>query len=574
MRQMLDVLCRTDRVDYRFVRSPDLCLLNPDTLPARTNDDARILADRALACFRDRAGADRRPPNGCRRSRTRDVRRCNAGGGACVWPRVLGFVSGLSFGLRNSSRLRRRYALFGVRFLTFFSLVVYGWIIHYVGWSKMVRTNWGLGGLVLVDDFVVNFTALSRDPAFGLVGAVFRRTGIAADPPGVEFHGGRLGHGYMALQGAEQSLGLIMPVILLYVIRRDVLARFFPGWDQNALAEPLEIALLGTLVLAVSPLFIRLAWPTRSLPPGPLRRRLERIATRVDFPFTDVLIWDTGQHDGEERMRHRNLARVSLMSWLTDALIESLSPLEIAAVFGHEIGHIAHRHLLYFAFFFMGSLGVLTVFAEIVSMGGPWVEQMAQLTPWTPAIVSEVVQAAGSFWASWGCISGSSSASFRGDSEGAARPTYSAARLFLVIWRIAPRTRISTTATCHRGPFDGSRTRVCASGRNPDLRRQRPRQRRADQRPRPERSIVAAAPEALRNGSLFWRDSNGNPMVRAVSNVAIAGCGSALASSWSWRSCSRSWRNSANSRRLVASLVVTRRAGDRPQARATDRGLP
>ena len=54
---------------------------------------------------------------------------------------------------------------------------------------------------------------------------------------------------------------------------------------------------------------------------------------------------------------------------LTDALIESLSPLEIAAVFGHEIGHIAHRHLLYFAFFFMGSLGVLTVLAEIVSTG-------------------------------------------------------------------------------------------------------------------------------------------------------------------------------------------------------------
>ena len=28
---------------------------------------------------------------------------------------------------------------------------------------------------------------------------------------------------------ARQSLGLILPVILLYVIRRDVLARFFPG---------------------------------------------------------------------------------------------------------------------------------------------------------------------------------------------------------------------------------------------------------------------------------------------------------------------------------------------------------
>ena len=55
---------------------------------------------------------------------------------------------------------------------------------------------------------------------------------------------------------------------------------------------------------------------------------------------------------------------------LTDALIDSLTPLEVAAVFGHEIGHIAHRHLLYFAFFFMGSLGVLTILAEVVSLVG------------------------------------------------------------------------------------------------------------------------------------------------------------------------------------------------------------
>ena len=79
---------------------------------------------------------------------------------------VLAFGLGfwVSFQVSHSgyatSRLRRRYA-FGVRFLTVLSLVVYGWIIHSVGWSKMVRTNWGLGGLVLVDDFVVFLPYLS-----------------------------------------------------------------------------------------------------------------------------------------------------------------------------------------------------------------------------------------------------------------------------------------------------------------------------------------------------------------------------------------------------------------------------
>ena len=143
-------------------------------------------------------------------------------------------------------------------------------------------------------------------------------------------------------------------------------------------------------MLAVSPLFIRLAWPTRSLPPGPLRRRLERIAARVDFAFTDVLVWDTGNMMVNACVTGI-LPRFRYVL-LTDALIDSLSPLEVAAVFGHEIGHIAHRHLLYFAFFFVGSLGVLTILAEVVSLAGPYAEQAATLTPWTPAVVSEMFQ--------------------------------------------------------------------------------------------------------------------------------------------------------------------------------------
>ena len=51
---------------------------------------------------------------------------------------------------------------------------------------------------------------------------------------------------------------------------------------------------------------------------------------------------------------------------LTDALIENLNPLEVAAVFGHEIGHIAHRHLFYLGFFFVGSLGVMALLLKVI----------------------------------------------------------------------------------------------------------------------------------------------------------------------------------------------------------------
>src|SRR5262249_30213439 len=75
-------------------------------------------------------------------------------------------IAGLAFGLgfwvafrashfgATTSRLRQRYGL-GVRLITMLSLVVYAWIIHCVGWSKLVRGSWGLDGAILVDDIAV-----------------------------------------------------------------------------------------------------------------------------------------------------------------------------------------------------------------------------------------------------------------------------------------------------------------------------------------------------------------------------------------------------------------------------------
>src|SRR5262245_19484530 len=78
----------------------------------------------------------------------------------------IALIAGLAFGLgfwvafrasyvgSSTSRLRHIYVL-GMRTLTFLSLVVYGWIIHSVGWSKLVRTNWGLDGMVFLDDTLI-----------------------------------------------------------------------------------------------------------------------------------------------------------------------------------------------------------------------------------------------------------------------------------------------------------------------------------------------------------------------------------------------------------------------------------
>jgi STE24 endopeptidase len=323
---------------------------------------------------------------------------------------ILAFGLGLWVALRVSqfgyapTRLRRRYAL-GVRLLTIISLLVFAWIIHSVGWSKLVRTNWGLGGLVLIDDVVVflPYLLIQLLVWWGLFFAerALQITHSLSPPSGL----GR----YLTLT-TRQSVGLILPVIVLYVIRRDVIERFWPEWDQNPLAEPLEIAVLGTMVLMVSPLFVRFAWPTRSLPPGPLRRRLERISDRVGFQFSDVLVWDTGYMMVNACVTGI-LPRFRYVL-LTDALIESLSAQETAAVFGHEIGHIAHRHLLYFGIFFMGSLGVLSLLALGVSMADPLFVRLARLTTWEPSLVTQLGEGIGVlivlglyFWIVFGLVS-------------------------------------------------------------------------------------------------------------------------------------------------------------------------
>jgi STE24 endopeptidase len=118
-----------------------------------------------------------------------------------------------------------------------------------------------------------------------------------------------------------------------------------------------SLVIMGVMVLVLAPAFVRIAWPTRSLPPGPLRDRLEHLARRVGFRCTDILVWDTNQVVV-------NAGVTGSLPWfryvlLTDALVENLGPHEVAAVFGHEIGHIAHRHLVYFGFFILGSIGVL-----------------------------------------------------------------------------------------------------------------------------------------------------------------------------------------------------------------------
>jgi STE24 endopeptidase len=279
----------------------------------------------------------------------------------------LALVGALAFGLGRfvaarvsrqgyaTSALRRRYS-WGVRLIELLTLGVYAGILYEARWPVVVRSGFGLGETILVDDLLIllPFFLAQLLGWWGLYAAE-----RALRPAGTlgALRVATLGR-FLTLK-VRHSLGLILPGVLVFSLGQDLARHQWPRWASATWTPLAAMAALGLVVLLLSPVFVRLAWPTRPLPPGPLRDRLEHLAHRFGFRCTDILVWDTGNV-------LVNAGVTGALPWfryvlLTDTLIESLNPLEIAAVFGHEIGHSAHHHLYYLGFFFVGSLGVMAL---------------------------------------------------------------------------------------------------------------------------------------------------------------------------------------------------------------------
>jgi STE24 endopeptidase len=251
-----------------------------------------------------------------------------------------------------SSRLRRGYRV-GTRAIAALGLGVFAGILHLLDWPAVVRSAFGGRGWPVVSDVSLLLPFLLAEMAtwWGLFPA--ERLLHEART------GGDLSLKRYLVRRERQAVGLLLPVLLVYSLGQDLLPRLLPSAAASPWAQHASLVLMAALVLSGSPFFLRIAWPTAPLPPGPLRDRLEGLARRQGFRCTDILVWDTGG-------LLVNAGVTGTLPWyryvlLTDALVENLTPDEVAAVFGHEIGHIAHRHLLSFGVFFLGTVGVMAV---------------------------------------------------------------------------------------------------------------------------------------------------------------------------------------------------------------------
>ncbi len=190
---------------------------------------------------------------------------------------------------------------------------------------------------------------------------------------------------YLNFQIRHNLLLVVPPIVLTLVLRGFFV--FFPGLENETVLAGAGLVMMAGAIISV-PLILRLFLGLRPLPAGPLRDRLEGAARRLGFGFNDILIWNT-RRSIANAMVSGAVPRMRYIV-LTDLLIEKLTPDEVEAVFGHEVGHIKHHHMLLYIVFFIGSLALMT---------GLWKCCEGMLPPALAAIVPAPVVAASAGWA-------------------------------------------------------------------------------------------------------------------------------------------------------------------------------
>jgi STE24 endopeptidase len=234
--------------------------------------------------------------------------------------------------LRRCRRLRR--------FHTICWLVLSVAMLYGLDWAQIVRFNWRLDHVILLEDVVVLVPVLvplilSWAAFYEVDRALQVAGGWTADSETTT-------RGQFVVLQLRHCLGmLLLPVLGLSAIQ-DMAELFFPGVLKGDYALLVYVPPL-VLLFAFFPTMLRYVWQTFPLAAGSLHDRLQDAARRAGFRCRRILVWET----------NGTLVNAAVAGFLpplryvflTDGLLTQLTEEEIEAVFGHEVGHIRHRHL-------------------------------------------------------------------------------------------------------------------------------------------------------------------------------------------------------------------------------------
>ncbi len=168
------------------------------------------------------------------------------------------------------------------------------------------------------------------------------------------------------------NISFAMPVLLPWVVLSGVsdLVRVLPydnikNFFSNPFGEVLYFLFFLFLVALVGPLLVQKFWQCRPLEVGPHRTRIENLCRSVNLGYRNILHWPIfeGRIITAGVMGLIKRFRYILV---THALLDLLEPDEIDAVIAHEIGHVKHRHLLYYLIFFIGYMVISFSLLDLV----------------------------------------------------------------------------------------------------------------------------------------------------------------------------------------------------------------
>jgi STE24 endopeptidase len=167
---------------------------------------------------------------------------------------------------------------------------------------------------------------------------------------------------YVLFHGRMYAMLVMLPAIL--TAAEQSFARMYPEYAESAIVTLIgAVAMIVLIVLfpLLVPYFLGLV----PMFPGPMRDRMQRLASRTSFRTRDFLVWPT-------RATIANALIIGLIPQaryviFSDKLLDQLTPDELDAVCGHEIGHVHHGHILYYGVFLGLSGSFITGLTSLLS---------------------------------------------------------------------------------------------------------------------------------------------------------------------------------------------------------------
>lgn len=175
-----------------------------------------------------------------------------------------------------------------------------------------------------------------------------------------------LGH-YLTYQLRLQVLFTAIPILLILFLHDVVLLVMWRGFGVNvekSAAEGLITFASALAIFVVVPDVLVRVLPTQVLPPSPLRDRMEAMCRAHRLKFRDILIWRTDNRIANALVmgvvpRFRYVL-------LSDLLLQEMSDEQVEAVFAHELGHVVHRHMIWYLVFLKVLILVVALIAFVL----------------------------------------------------------------------------------------------------------------------------------------------------------------------------------------------------------------